>query len=297
MNWEPALNKVVASPPNYRIPKDAAYGQAVLRCSSSEVISLLTAWREAGYSDPDRYDYWNIGLYSGSGRSRPELELTFFWRAYMGRRNWNALVRHQMAFQAVCPRGAACESNSWSQPEFSGFTWHLVELRKGHAYWAGEIEQRGVAAHVSSKLLTEAWHESLERYQFHYTRPELAVLVQETRRRRVGDCLALSTLLAAELDECGVPAKICTGFLWGRMAGRPHSWVEAVDTDGEWKPLDLSTAVHARDFSIRDYADFGFGSLSNRAVRGQASVSHLCGGDTVQVYLNAVQAHTEYAPA
>jgi hypothetical protein len=37
---------------------------------------------------------------------------------------------------------------------------------------------------------------------------------------------------------------------------------------------------------LGDYADFGFGSLSKRVVRGQASVSHLCGGEALQVALD-----------
>jgi hypothetical protein len=139
---------------------------------------------------------------------------------------------------------------------------------------------------VSSKLIAEVWHSTLERYRYQYTCPQLAIVVQETRRRRVGDCVALSTVLAAELQERGIQARVRSGFVWGGMTGRLHQWVEAIDTDGRWKVLDLSTAIHARDFAMADYAGFGFGSLSNRVIEGQTSVSHPCGGTTWQVALD-----------
>jgi hypothetical protein len=286
VNWELALSKVVVSPSGYRYPVDAAYGQQILRCSSSDVETLLAACRDVGYSDADGYDYWNFGLYSGSGKSRPELELVFFQRVFMKMRDWIAPIRHQIGFLATCPRGARCESDSWPQPDFPGFIWHPVELARGRAYWVGEIEQRGASSHVSSKLLTEAWHSTLDQYRYQYTCPELAVVVNETRRRGVGDCLALSTLLAAELHGQNIPARIHSGFLWGGTTGRAHRWVEAIDTDGGWKVFDLSTALHARYFAMTNYAEFGFGSLSNRVIRGQTSVQHPCGGTTLQVELD-----------
>lgn len=285
MDWEAALNSVVVTPEGYRRPADIAYGLHVLRCSHSELGTLLRACDEAGNPGPDEYDYWNIGLYSGSKRSRPELELAFFWRFFMKRRDWFSPIRHQVKFQAVCPWGAKCESALWGQPDLPGFVWTASRTERGRAWWVGGIERRSTASPMSSELIAEVWHSLLSSYRYQYTCPELAVVVQETRRRKVGDCLAVSMLLAAEFNERAVEARVCTGLILGGVTGRIHAWVEAFD-NGNWKSFDLSTAIHAKDFSLNEYADLCFGSLSNRVLRGRAEVLHSCGAEAFSVPLD-----------
>jgi len=286
VDWKQVLNNVVAVPPVYRNPVNANVGQFILRCSRSDLDALLVACGDAGYPNPDKFDYMNIALYSGSGNSRPETEMAFLRRVIMQRDDWGEPIRHKIGFQAACPQGASCESAVWCQPDIPGFTWIASKLEQGRAYWIGEIEQHAVASSVSSDLIAEAWHSALGSYRFHYTCRELALQVQETRRRGVGDCRALSALLAAELQTQGIETRIRNGFLFGGRRGRAHQWIEAIDTDGKWKVLDLSTAIHARDFALADYANIGFGSLSKRVIAGQASVAHLCGGGTLRVMLD-----------
>lgn len=289
MNWIPILTKIATTPCGYRYWVTADYAQNILRCSRADLEALFTAFNDAFGSAPDGYDVWNIGLYSGSRRTRPEIEMAHSRRIILGEGDWVTPIRHEVDFEAVCPRGALCDSDAWSQPDVPGAVWCAFELGRRRAHWMTRIEQRGAASTVVSGLIAEAWHASLERYRYQYTCPELAVVVAETQRRRVGDCTALSVMFATELRGRGVQANVRSGFFWGGMAGRVHQWVEAADCDGQWKVLDLSMAILARDFSIGTYGGFCFGSRSNRVIpvagSGRPSVSHPCGGTTLQVEL------------
>jgi hypothetical protein len=150
-----------------------------------------------------------------------------------------------------------------------------------------QTERHGIAATVVSKLIVDAWQTTLQAYRFHYTCPELADVVSETMRRKVGDCTALSNMLAAEFREHGLQARVRGGFLWGGMTGSIHCWVEVVDSDGQWKVLDLSMAMLGRLFAMEEYAEFCFGSLSNRVIpvedSGNTTVSHRCGGEILEI--------------
>jgi hypothetical protein len=289
MDWVPVLARVVVTPPGYRHPADAAYAQSILRCGKADVDMLFAACDEVLDSPLDRFDIWNTGLYSGSRRSRPELEMSYFRRFALRGGDWVAPIRHRVAFEAVCPRGDRCDSDTWPRPDIPGGTWHSSVLEQGRARWAGEVRRRGTTATVSSKLIAEIWRASLERYRFHFTCPALANAIPQTRRRGVGDCTALSLTLAAELGEHGLQARVRSGFLWGGTMGRVHQWVEVADSDAQWKVLDLSMALLADDFAMENYADFCFGSLSNRVIIAgdgdRTSVLHPCGGETLQVDL------------
>lgn len=290
MNWAPVLARVELTPPGYRQLVGAAYAKSILRCSQSDLDALVATCGEAPGSRLDAFDVWNIGLYSRSRRSRPELEMSYFWRTVLKRGDWLEPIRHQVTFLAACPRGAACDSDSWSYPDVHGITWLDCVLRQGEAQWAGEVEQPGTTAIISSGLIARVWHASLERYRYHYTYPALAAVVQETQRRKVGDCTALSVMLVAELLDRGFRARVRSGFLLGGMAGRIHQWAEVADYDGHWKALDLSMALIGEIFSMKDYIDFCFGSISNRVISagesGKTAVSHRCGEDILSVKLD-----------
>lgn len=290
MNWAPVLARVELTPPGYRRLVGATYAKNVLRCSQADLDALVATCGEAPGSRLDAFDIWNIGLYSRSRRSRPELEMSYFWRSVLRRGDWLAPIRHQVTFLAACTRGTECDSDSWSYPDVQGITWRDRVLRQGHARWVGEVEQAGTTAIVSSKFIARVWHASLERYRYHYTYPALATVVQETRRRKVGDCTALSAMLAAELCDYGFQARVRSGFLLGGMEGRMHQWVEVADSDGHWKTLDLSMALIGKIFSMKDYIDFCFGSISNRVISagesGNTTVSHRCGENILSIKLD-----------
>lgn len=290
MNWAHALAKVVATPKEFHYVADRAYCRQILRCSEADADEFYAAWNEFSAITPDAYDYWNAGLYSGSRRSRPEIEVAQFRRNIAKNADWVGPLSHHVRFEARCPRGAMCDSDVWSRPDIDGFVWRDSRLARERASWAGEIEQRGAVLTVTSATAAEVWHATLGRYRYHYSCPELAAAIDETRRRGVGDCLGLSLMLAAELQEHGIEARVRGGFLWGGTTGRTHNWVEAADRDGRWKTLDLSMAVLARDFAMGDYGRFCFGSQSNRTIAvgesGNPGVSHPCGGTALRVPLD-----------
>ncbi|MFB6394221.1 transglutaminase-like domain-containing protein [Polymorphospora lycopeni] len=282
-NWGHALERVVRTPAAHRRPVDVAFVRAVLRCSDAELETLRDIMGTGGETF-DAFDVWNVGLYSGSRASRPELEMAYHRRLLTVDGDWTGPVDFRFTLAATCPSGGGCDSTLWSRPEITGARWTRSAVDRGSATWAGEVRQSGIRSTIRHRPVGALWRSAVESYRYHYTSPPLAAEVPTTRRRRVGDCTALSELLVAEFGAQGIPARTGDGFLFGGHTARVHRWAEVRDSDGVWKPLDLSMALLAGEFLPAGYREFCFGGLPNRLVHvsGEAGVMvrHRCRAGT-----------------
>jgi hypothetical protein len=288
MDWRSVVANVVPTPAEHRQWVPAGKAQAVLRCSTADIEDLSRSGLATRNGSFDRFDVWNVGLYSGTGNSRPELEMELSRRLLdLPGRDWVSPTDYRVLVEADCPRGGACGDRQWSAPSIIGVTWSEHAVVDGRAHWVGRLRRTGARGIVRAPTVERSWNGIIQNYRFHLTPMALATSTNDTRRRRVGGCTALSLLLTEELTRQGLRARLRQGYLVAGFVARVHSWAEVHDTDGEWKPLDVSMAVLARRFFTSEYARFCRGSTLNRLVPievdGDLSVAHRCRDRTGEV--------------
>lgn len=286
MDWGRILEQVVRTPDKYYLPIDNAKAASVLGCSTDELGILWQAY-DSPRSRFDVFDVWNIGLFSGTGKSKPEQEIRYLSHLYE-RTDWLEPVEYKIALDVTCPRGIRCTSSNWQRPDIPDAEWTDAAVDSGSARWAATVHRQGTNAEITDRTILDIWRTTIDKYRFHYTHPSIAGSAEATRARAVGNCTGLTIALAQLLDEADLQARTRCGFLWGGVVGLSHEWVEVRDTDGSWKVLDPSMAALADDFFTPEYKEFCCGSILNRVIptaAGQAAtVQHECDGSTFTTY-------------
>jgi hypothetical protein len=288
VDWGPILEQVIRTPIGYQRPVDDVYLRRLLRCSENDLDALLRAYNDGAPStEMDAFDAWNAGLYSGSRRSRPELEMAYLSRLLAPGRDWTEPIDITLSIGAQCPEGDRCTSADWRRPRLDGAVWLSASETPSEARWTARVTRHGRTTRILSTTVSEVWREFLDSYHFHYNHPELEKSAEVTRSRRAASCVGLSAALAATLTERAVTARTSSGFLWGGLNARDHQWVEIVDDDGGWKPLDPSLGLLAHRFLASKVADFCFGSQPSLVLpmRDQMlpTAEHDCAGRVLEL--------------
>ncbi|MGY4643755.1 transglutaminase domain-containing protein [Cellulomonas sp. URHB0016] len=286
-----AFERITPSPPGYQVWIDESRARGILHCGEDELRDLQEAGLATSGDLVERYDVWNLGFAEGAQRSRGEREMLFFnrlLRSYGS--DWISPYQYEMTATTLCPRGALCESTGWPDPDIPGATWTDRQAGGGEAQWRGSITMQGRAGEVVSPVVRALWDELLETYGFQFTTSALAAETELTRQRRVGDCAALSKVLALDLRSAGLDAHVRSGYIFGGARTRWHRWVEVVDEDGATKALDSAMAMIADTFFTPQYKAFCFGSRLNRIIPlddvEQFYVSHECGSEVHRTYVD-----------
>lgn len=261
-----AFTRVVPIPSGHRrwIGKEEALG--LLRCTPEELQSLLDAGLVTEDGRVEAHDTWNTGLYEGSERTAPEREMLVLRHLLSSRESaWVSPRRYTVKAHAVCPQAPDCPpSAGWALPRLPGVSWSGHQTGAGTATWQGEVTLTGTSSSVRDRGLHEAFQGLADSYRYHATPPLLARQTEATRARGVGECEALSRVLAQDLAAAGWRARLRAGHLLGGARTRRHYWVEVMDRDGEVKVLDPAMAILAERFFSPQYRRFCFGSLLNR---------------------------------
>lgn len=286
MDWAGVVEQVVRNPDEYYLPVDDAKAGKILGCTTDDVGAVWKAY-DSQRSRFDVFDVWNIGLNSGTGKSKPEQEIRYLSHLYR-RTDWLEDAEYKIALDVTCPREMRCTSSNWQRPDLPDAEWVDSAVDTGAARWTATAHRHGTKAEISDDAILDIWHSTIDEYRFHYTHPSIAASAETTRARRVGNCTGLSAALAQILDESDLQARTRCGFLWGGVVGLSHEWVEVSDADGSWKVLDPSMAVLADDFFTPEYKEFCCGSMLNRVIptaAGQdATVLHECDGSSFTTY-------------
>lgn len=286
---------------------DRADALRMLRCSPEVfdrlVAAGLSAAVERGEPRFDRMDLFNLGLYSGSGRSLPELAIGFLARvAREGVEAWTQPRRWRAEVELRCPRGEGCAGGGWRfgrpSPELLGGT--LVDLDlppgceaddrevrspgPGRSFdFAAELISRGRALEVRAGALRDAYLETVDRFRFQITPRGLKHSAEQVRQRGATDCDGLGMVLAEACERAGHEARLESGFMLGPFGFGHHSWVRVRDADGEWKALDpalpMVAALGGGDTDA--FREFCCGSELNRITACTAPdgylAHHRCG--------------------
>ncbi|MBE2997234.1 hypothetical protein IDM40_00745 [Nocardiopsis sp. HNM0947] len=276
-DWVKALEHVSPTPDGHQKWVDAGYAREILRCSNEEITRLRSSGIQTRGDAFDLSDLWNVGLYSGTGASRPELEMTFFGLVVSPRRDWIIETEYSIALEAACPHGNECVGGRWEPPQLMRAQWHDNETAAGWVKWTGEITISGHPDTVRDPQAKKIWDTFVTDHSFHYPFMRGEQTPALTRSRRVGNCVSLSAALHEELTGHGLSSRIRDGFLFSGRKARIHRWVEFKEDDRDWKPLDPSMAILASRFFTPEYARFCEGSSLNLLAR-------VAPGDTFHVH-------------
>lgn len=314
--WVRSLETLVPTPEGHREEiLDRAGALEVMRCPAEVLDELVRrGLRRSGGPAEERYDRCeiaNLALYSGSGRTLPEIGATLVRRmAREPRTAWVEPVTWQVSVELRCPRGERCGPDpvfrlARPRPErFGGAAWGW-EADGGVAgdemtVWrgagagvsaSGSVRTVGRRDPLRSPSLAELFGEVLRGFRFQIIPQSLKTDARTLSAIRVGDCLGLSTLLRERCAELGYEVRVERGFLLGLLGFLDHAWVEVRDDDGAWKVLDATLALlvwQAEPGEDGEFIAHCRGSVLNRIVpctsaAGPRVASHACGGEEVAV--------------
>jgi hypothetical protein len=277
---------------------DQATARRLLRCDEAAIATLLAAGLPgfgAGEEGLRRCDVLNVGLYSGSGRTIPEIAEAHRVRfAAEPRENWLTPRAWDISFDLRCPRG--CAEGCWflrrPSPERAGgavVDWPATQARSGSSLRVaaqvivagaeGVVQPEG-ARMLFMELVDDLVH---QRIRYQYLPPGLRRDPEAAVECRVLDCMAASLLLQRRCQDLGLAARTRKGLLLG-AATVEHVWLELLGIDGGWVPMDpVLAALASRSGEGEGFVEFACGSIANRLLRwelgaDQELLGHLCAG-------------------
>src|SRR4051794_32500649 len=304
--WLRALDDLVVIPDGFR---DESAGRdealATLRCGEAVLDALVAAGLPCDDEQRfDRFDLFNLALYSGSGRSMPEMAFQFAlrWMASPAD-SWFAPRRWRFDVGIACGRADGCGAEpSWSiaRPRVGIFSADPVDARIGPTAIelnggtglriAGIVETTGRRAQLRSPELRERieafmhagyrWVRMPEALQ---RRPELVL------PHGVSNCITACVVLERELRAAGYEVRTRRGWMLG-MLDIEHAWLEILDCDGEIKVVDPVFALLAGHATAAnpELETAVIGSRINRVLptdnpAERALTGHVCGGAEARV--------------
>lgn len=306
--WRQAAATVQRLPESLRTsPLTRREVLAVLRCGEAGLAELVEAGWATGTDDGgspvfDRFDVLNVGLYSRTGRSLPEIGSLFVRHLglvpeaeLVSPRRWTAKVSASYTACDTCRRGpclveygevaAAANvlaSEKWrvnhspKAPGETGSPLRRVELT-GQATLAGSV------AEVRNPDVLDAYRTLVADYTYQFLPRAAYAAMDVVEELRLVDCLAAATLLSRWLDERGLENVIRYGLLMGPVGSGTHAWVEVVDDDGEPKVLDPTLVMLAEAAPDSALARLACGSSLNvvlpleRVFGVDEVIAHQCG--------------------
>ncbi len=280
---------------------DHVSAKRVLRCDD-DVLSLLVEHGlrvDANTGCFSHCDVMNTGLYSGTGRSIPELAERFITRfATEAPETWTELRRWRLSVEGRCTKGGGCRDGEWQVSAPAGGDSWSAAAPSGETFRADwEVRTSGRRMDVSLDPARELHRECIERFaegvwQYQYLPASLRTDPNAADALGVMDCFALARWLSERLHRVGVRARFRHGLFLAFM-GVEHAWVEIRDTDGIFKPLDPVIAMLAARSAgaPSDFTAFTRGSQLNRVLAWPADtpaiLAHVCSGEQRPVILMA----------
>lgn len=274
------LERIFLPPPRVNdVLVERAEACRLLRCEPSAVAALVAAGLPAfgpGGERLRRCDVLNLGLYSGSGRTIPEVAESHRVRfALEPRSRWVGAREWEVAIGLGCP-SERCTVGTWRLarpcPErFGGelHEWPQSPLRSASPLRVeAALVAKGAEAEVEDpeclRLFVELVDEILVgRLRYHYLPPAIRRDPELALGEGVLDCMAASLLLGRRCEAAGIPSRTRRGILLG-AAGVEHVWLEAPAAGGGWASLDPVLAALVAGSGNHEFVAFAAGSVTNR---------------------------------
>ena len=284
----PALERFTSMPPafaTYEVDADAT--ARALRCTAADVLQLcdkgLAHARTASGPLFDPFDVMNLGRFSGTGTTVPELVARALLRfssrppdAWLGPKRWEITVTIPPAVGA----GRACtvrlpDYTSAGIVQSGETAWPRSATRTRSGYTV-DVTVEGNYDPVRDRRAREVYDEvfaDLRSGAVNYQAVSESMRSSHWTAWRSGiaDCMVTSRVLADRLRDAGVQARARRGFLLG-LVGSEHAWCEAYE-DGRWKTIEVTLAAMptglttGRRSAAHDvFSSYGLGGRLNRCL-------------------------------
>jgi hypothetical protein len=237
---------------------DVQTAATALGMAPEDVTGLVAAGlphRSAAGGEPlfDYDDLMNVGMFSGTGRTVPEIGLRFLMRfaassphSWYEPRDWQVGVRPTTALwegHGDEPVRVMVRVPDGQAPGVEVLDSDVTIVDDGRAVdgWSATVRLTGAANQVHDPAVKEVWESIVDplcqRQVIYQTVPEL---LRADHRQAwdlgIADCVVASRLLADRLRQLGHQARVRRGYLLG-LFGSDHAWCELVE-DGVAKALD-----------------------------------------------------------
>jgi hypothetical protein len=307
--WEKVANSIEFVPAEYSSrnqPESVA--QEMLRCEPEEIDRLIDAglpfeWR-SGERCFDANDLYNLGMYSKSGRTQPELTFRLLFR--FARRPVDDLLRakewdFRVALECTdCPEEAPWRLEEPCVLRFGGSVAGVTgpSVSRGSAQYAATVTTTGARTPVVSPVLRRLTGEYLDAgYRWQMIPVPMQAHPDQVHAMGATSCIAASLHLAESFRAAGYRAEAKRGWFCGVLGGAldlPHACVEVEDDDGAVKTVDIAKAQLAARLSpdTEQFQELCLGSIYNKVIPSTASGNapfgyHDCGSQL------PIQVHTD----
>ncbi|MGW0770445.1 hypothetical protein [Streptomyces sp. NPDC002676] len=275
--------------------------QEMLRCGPAEIDRLVAAGlpfeERDGVRCFDPNDLYNLGMYSGTSKTQPELAFRMLFR-FTGRPVDDLLRNKTWDFQVrlECPDCAGEAPWRLEEPDITRFGGVVADVTRpaagtGSATYTATVTTTGALTPVVSPVLRKLTAEYLAAgYRWQMIPVAMQADYQLVHDLGATSCIAASLLLAERFREAGYRAEAKRGWFCGVLGGAldlPHASVELEDDDGRVKTIDIAKSQLAARLSgnTGGFRELCLGSIYNKVIpstaRGNAALGyHECGSPT-----------------
>lgn len=300
--WERVADSIEFIPAEYSDKSQPeSVAREMLRCGPAEIDRLvaagLPAEERSGVRHFDPNDLYNLGMYSNTSKTQPELAFRMLFRfagrpvdALLRRKTWDFRVRLECA---DCAGAAPWRLESPDVARFGGSVVDVTEPApgSGSAQYTATVTTTGARTPVVSPVLRELTAEYLAAgYRWQMIPVPMQADYALVHELGATSCIAASLLLADRFRAAGYRAEAKRGWFCGVVGGAldlPHASVEVEDDDGTLKTMDIAKAQLAARLSTGtgEFQELCLGSIYNKVIPSTASGNaalgyHECGSPT-----------------
>lgn len=308
--WLRALRDLIPMPESYRRSTvDRAGALALLGCPDTTLEALVRAGiPHTGSGASVLFDYndlANVALYSGSITSVPLAGQRMMIRfASADPDTWTSPRSWDVEWRMSCCN-TECPGGQWRialpTPEvFGGRIDRLVCEQESVAEDGVLVVESAASVRLTGRVSTAGRHSTLlseparklfddmlgellnGQYRFQWMHPGMRTDRDALADARIMDCTVCSLELQRRAEALGLATRTRRGRFMGVLDAE-HSWLEVLDEDGTWKPVDpifaLLSIRHKR--AQEGFVDFCAGSVPSRflpwtVLAGVPLADHLC---------------------
>ncbi|WP_251095853.1 hypothetical protein [Streptomyces sp. Caat 7-52] len=279
--------------------------QEMLRCGPAEIDRLVAAGlpfeERSGVRHFDPNDLYNLGMYSNTAKTQPELTFRMLFR-FASRPVDDLLRTKTWDFQVRLECTDCAGEAPWrlEEPDIVRYGGSVADVTEpapgtGSATYTATITTTGALTPVLSPVLRRLTGEYLSAgYRWQMIPVPMQADYGLVHELGATSCIAASLLLAERFRNAGYRAEAKRGWFCGVLGGAldlPHACVEVEDDDGRLKSIDIAKAQLAARLSVSTSAfqELCLGSIYNKVIPSTASGNaalayHECGSPTpVQV--------------
>ncbi|MGW1677393.1 hypothetical protein [Saccharopolyspora sp. NPDC002376] len=272
--------------------------QEMLRCGTAEIDRLVAAGlpfeSRSGKRHFDANDLYNLGMYSNTAKTQPELAFRMLFR-FAGRpvddllrdKSWEFRVRLECV---DCAGDAPWILEEPDAVRFGGRVDDVVApaASSGAAEYAATVVTTGARTPLVSPELRRLTRDYLDAgYRWQMIPVAMQADYELVHALGATSCIAASLFLAERFRAAGYQAEAKRGWFCGVLGGAldlPHACVEVVDDDGALRTVDIAKAQLAKRLSpdTGEFQELCLGSIYNKVIPSTAAGNapfghHECG--------------------